>query len=325
MAGEQLTIWCNVRLPEKALAALKAGTSAHKLLLSDIKVGNLQSGAIDPLLAEADVAYGQPQPEQIINSRRLKWVHLSSAGYTRYDRRDLMDAFKARGAILTNSSSVFADACAQHALAMILAVARGLPIAMANQVTTRAWPTHRVSEQLRLLNGQTVLMLGFGAIGRRLAKLLSSFEMRLLAVRRTVRGDEPIPTHPMSELDALLGQADHVVNILPDSDQTKRLFDARRFAACKKGAIFYNIGRGATVDQAALRDALTTGHLAAAYLDVTEPEPLPPDHPLWTTPNCFITPHTAGGDAEEFDRGVAHFLENLRRFVSGQHLSDRIV
>jgi phosphoglycerate dehydrogenase-like enzyme len=93
----------------------------------------------------------------------------------------------------------------------------------------------------------------------------------------------------------------------------------------RKGAIFYNIGRGNTVDQAALLTALQGGHLGAALLDVTEPEPLPPDHPLWSLPNCVITPHMAGGHSSEQERLVDHFLENLRRFERGEPLHDRVV
>jgi phosphoglycerate dehydrogenase-like enzyme len=116
-----------------------------------------------------------------------------------------------------------------------------------------------------------------------------------------------------------------VINILPENAGTIRLFDRRRFGATKPGAVFYNIGRGTTVDQDALLAALNSGRLAGAYLDVTDPEPLPLDHPLWRAPNCFITPHTAGGRDDEFEQLVAHFLANLRRLQSGQPLLDRIV
>jgi phosphoglycerate dehydrogenase-like enzyme len=95
--------------------------------------------------------------------------------------------------------------------------------------------------------------------------------------------------------------------------------------AMKPGAIFYNIGRGTTVDQAALAEALGSGRLSAAYLDVTDPEPLPPEHPLWTTPNCVITPHTAGGHSDEWDRLVDHFLANLRRHEAAEPLLDRVI
>jgi phosphoglycerate dehydrogenase-like enzyme len=116
-----------------------------------------------------------------------------------------------------------------------------------------------------------------------------------------------------------------VLDLLPGNAQTTRFFDGDRLGACKPGALFYNIGRGTTVDQDALIAALTGGPLAAAYLDVTDPEPLPPTHPLWTTPNCFITPHTAGGHRDENRRLVEHFLANLPRHLQGQALLDRVI
>jgi phosphoglycerate dehydrogenase-like enzyme len=116
-----------------------------------------------------------------------------------------------------------------------------------------------------------------------------------------------------------------VVNLLPGNAGTDRFFTAARLLACKPGATFYNIGRGTTVDQEALRAALTAGRLAGAYLDVTDPEPLPPEHPLWATPGCFITPHTAGGHRDETERLVEHFLDNLLRYLQGQPLRDRVI
>jgi len=176
----------------------------------------------------------------------------------------------------------------------------------------------------QLLNGQTLLMLGFGAIAQRLVELLRPLQMNLMAVRKKVSETEPIQVHAISEVDKLLPLADHVVNILPANDQTTNLLGARRLASLKRGAIVYNIGRGSTLDQDALRNELVSGRLTAAYLDVTNPEPLPPDHPLWTTPNCFITPHIGGGHSNEKERQVNHFLNNLRRFESGEELINRV-
>jgi phosphoglycerate dehydrogenase-like enzyme len=122
-----------------------------------------------------------------------------------------------------------------------------------------------------------------------------------------------------------LAKADHVVDVLPASPSTERFMSAGRFAAMKRGAVFYNLGRGATVDQEALLAALSSGSLAAAWLDVTEPEPLPPGHPLLRAPNCFITPHIAGGHRKESETLVRHFLENFARFLNGGALRDRIM
>ena len=114
------------------------------------------------------------------------------------------------------------------------------------------------------------------------------------------------------QLADTLANTDHVVDILPESAETRHFFNAARFASIKPGAIFYNIGRGTTVDQEALLNALRSKRIASAWLDVTEPEPLPDDHPLWSEPNCFITPHVAGGHADEAKTLVRHFLKNLQ-------------
>jgi phosphoglycerate dehydrogenase-like enzyme len=129
---------------------------------------------------------------------------------------------------------------------------------------------------------------------------------------------------PLASADGLLSRAHHVVNLLPANDETVNFFDGRRFALLRPGAVFYNVGRGWTVDQEALRAVLEARHLRAAYLDVTDPEPLPPEHPLWSTRGCVITPHSAGGHDNEHERLVAHFLHNLERYRSGWSLLDRI-
>lgn len=321
----KLTIWCNAQFPDDVTADLIAGVGGHRLILDEERAANIASGGPSPTLAEADIAFGQPDANQIMALPSLLWTHLTSAGYTRYDRRDLREALSARGAQLTNSSSVFDEPCAQHLLAFMLAQARQLPQALSDQIQTHKWTYAGLRPATRLLANQTVLLLGFGAIARRLVELLAPFHLDVITVRQHPRGDEIVPAHPIGEIDRLLPLADHVVNILPASPSTDQLVDANRFDAMKPGAIFYNIGRGTTVDQDALIRSLQSGHLRAAYLDVVDPEPLPPEHPLWSAPNCWITPHIGGGHAEEFPRLVSHFLENLRRFEAGEPLADRII
>lgn len=326
MTAPPLTIWCNARFPPPALNLLREGAPPHRLIFASApKPSNLVGGGPDPLLEEADVAFGQPDPEQVRRSRRVRWIHLDSAGYTRYDHDDLRAALGARGVVLTNSSSVYDKPCAQHVLAMMLAHARQLPQSLLDQQRDRAWRAAEHRAGSRLLGGQTALILGYGAIGRRLAELLGPFGMNLMATRRTPRGDEAVRVVSDDQTDAMLPHADHVINILPANASSERFFTAERFALMKPGVVFYNIGRGTTVDQQALTAALLNGQVAAAYLDVTDPEPLPPDHLLWRAPNCFITPHTAGGHHDEFERLVSHFLSNLRRHEQGSPLVDRVV
>ena len=325
------TIWCNAKFAPEATSLLREGVAraGHRFVLSSTRTtGNLVGGDADPKLEEADIALGQPDPEQVMRLPRLKWVHLTSAGYTRYDRDDLKAAFRARGAALTNSSMVYAEPCAQHALAMLLGVARRLPHCVVDQQTARSWHAagHRIQSHV-LAPGRTVLIVGYGAIGRRLLELLQPFGMNVICVRRRPAGDEGpgMTVVPEARLDEMLPTADDVVNILPENPGTVGFFNARRLRSMKPGAVFINIGRGTTVDQDGLLNALRANRLAAAYLDVTDPEPLPPDHPLWAAPNCFIAPHTAGGRFDEFDRLVQHFLDNLHRLDRGEPLVDRIV
>ncbi|MEP6654939.1 MAG: D-2-hydroxyacid dehydrogenase [Myxococcales bacterium] len=323
-----LTVYCNADLPAPAAALLREEVAPHRLLFAGGgAVGVLGQGAPDKQLDEAEVVFGQPDPRQIMEAPGLRWVQLSSAGYARYDRPDLMDAFRRRGAALTKSSLVYDDACALHVLAFICAHARQLPGAWEAQRGARDWPQASLRARSRLLQDESVVLVGFGAIGRRLVQLLEPLKMRISAIRRQPAGDEPVPTHAVEAPAAAraLAIADHVVNILPDSASTERFFDAARIAAFKPGVVFYNIGRGSTVAEDALQAALTDGRVAAAYLDVTSSEPLPPENPLWSAPNCFITPHTGGGHATESVRLVRHFLDNLVRFASGEPLLDRVV
>lgn len=321
-----LTIWCNAAFPDRAIAQLREGTSGHRLVFpAGLQNSNLTASGPDPVLEQADIALGQPDPGQIMSLDRIRWVHLTSAGYTRYDTAELRAAFKKSGQTLTNSSLVYDDPCAQHVLAMMLGLARQLPPSLIEQQGDRGWraATHRIHSYL--LTGQTAVIFGYGAIARRLAHLLKPFDMQLIGVRRNPRGDEPIRAVSPDDGDTLLVEADHVINILPANAESDGFFDTMRFARFKKGATFYNIGRGSTVNQSALIHALEGGRLRAAYLDVTDPEPLPPGHALWTAPNCYITPHTAGGHEDEFERLVGHFLENLKRYERGEGLRDKII
>ncbi|HUF79588.1 MAG TPA: D-2-hydroxyacid dehydrogenase [Burkholderiales bacterium] len=305
---------------------LRESLNGHTLVEASTATADvLLPGTADSALAGADVALGQPAVAQLMGPSRLRWVHLSTAGYTVYDRADLRAALQARGVPLSTSSDVFADPCAQHVLAMMLARARRLPESMRDQLNTRGWDYEQRRFDSVLLTGQSVLILGFGSIGRRLAALLAPFGMDVAAVRRTPSGEEGVRIVSPQDLGAALGAADHVVNLLPDNEGTRGFFDATKFAAMKPGACFYNVGRGTTVDQAALIAALESAHLGCACLDVTNPEPLPPDHPLWRAPNCIITPHTAGGRSDQDEALVRHFLKNLARLERGEPLANRVI
>lgn len=314
----QLSIWTNFPRNDAERAYFTQAIAPHQSLFG-------KGPGADSQLQGAQIAFGQPDPQQVIDLTNLRWIQISSAGYTRYDNDELRAALKARQAVMTNSSSVFDEPCAQHLLAMMLSMTRQLPAALDNQRSDRSWTVDQVRARSTLLKGQHVLLVGYGAIATRLAEMLEPFRVEIIGVRRRPRGDERVHIVPIDEIDRHLPWADHVVNILPLSDSTHHLFNADRFAAMKPSALFYNIGRGRTVDQDALRRALETNEIAAAYLDVTTPEPLPSDDPLWTTPNCHITPHTGGGFHGERTRQMDHFINNLKRYEHGEAMVDRVV
>ena len=321
-----MIIWSNAKFSPAATKLLEEGLTGHRLVRSSVPNAAILAGSPpDPAMADADIAFGQPDAGDCLRYAVVKWVQVTTAGYARYDTDAFREGFRARGAAFTNSSSVFAEPVAQHVLAMILALARQLLPSHRDQLADRSWHMNERRYASRLLTGQTVLLLGYGAIARRVAELLGPFGCTIYAVRRQARSETAVRVIAESDLTRVLPQADHIVNALPDSEATRKWVNARRLACCKKGARFYNVGRGTTVDQEALVEALQNGPLGAAYLDVTEPEPLPPGHALWTAPNCFITPHTAGGRDDQDEALVRLFLRNLGAFTQGQPLADRIV
>lgn len=323
-----LTIWTNHGFRPEALDRFKQGVAAagHRLIHSPkASASVLAAGASDPTMDGADIAYGQPDLADTMRLSRLRWVALSTAGYTRYDRDDFRAAMTARGTPVTSASGVFADPCAQQMLGCMLALVRNLPVQLRNQDGPREWRYLEDRFTATVLTAQNVLLLGFGAIGKRLAELLAPFGCKVTAYRRTPRGDEGVAIVTDTGLSAALASADHVVDLLPDSPATKLFMNAARFAGLKPGARFYNIGRGTTVDQDALIAALKSGQVGAAYLDVMEPEPLPPAHPLWRAPNCYLTCHIGGGRREQDEELTRHFIENLRRFETNELLLDRII
>lgn len=197
---------------------------------------------------------------------------------------------------------------------------RNLHLAFAQQHEAR-WNNQPYRETLKTLRGKTLGIFGLGAIGERVAAIAAPFGLRVIGLERT-----PRPVAGVSEvfgpeqLPAFLAQSELLVNILPLTAATRGWIGARELAQLPRGAFFVNVGRGATVDTDALVEALRSGQLAGAGLDVTEPEPLPPDHPLWKLPHVLITPHYSGAQPDYFSHLGELFIENLRRYVAGEPL-----
>ena len=327
MPEQQLNIWCNAKFPEPAMAKLRHGLNDHRLIeASAASASNLDAGRADPQMEQADVAFGQPDPEQVMRLPRLRWVQLTTAGYTRYDNDAFRAAVKGNGTIVCNASSIYAEPCAQHLAAMMLALARRLPQSLENQLTAHGWPYLPLRAQSKLLNGQTVLLVGYGAIARRLAQLFAPLGMKLIGFRRKATADEDgVQMRTIDQLDDApanrRSRHQHPARVGRDGELLRRRRASRSSSATPS----------TTTSAAARRTTRRRWKLpcakkfAAAYIDAFADEPLPPAHPLWTTPNCFLTPHTAGGHENEADRHVEMFLENLKRFQRGEELIDRIM
>lgn len=261
-------------------------------------------------------------PELLAAAPRLRWIQTSGAGVDRF----LIPELLVRDLLLTNLSGVHAPNIAEHLLALMLAFARGLRPLLRDQ---EAGIWHEYGEgppPTFELEGQTLLVVGMGDIGEALARRARGLDMRVHATRRNPALAPPYVERlaPPSGLDELLPEADHVAICLPLTPETRGLFDARRFALAKRGAYIYNVGRGDLIDQDALVVALRSGHLGGAGLDVTSPEPLPPDSPLWSLPNVLITAHTSGRSPRYWDRGIEIVAENVRRFVAGEPLRNLV-
>jgi phosphoglycerate dehydrogenase-like enzyme len=238
----------------------------------------------------------------------LRWIQLLTAGFDKLRRPMIPD-----GVIVTSAGDGLAPTVAEHALTLLLALGRKLPVTLANQAAG-SWD-RTIKETLFSLNDRAVAVVGFGPIGRAIAVRLRPFGARVLAVslhgRSSPLADE---CHAAGALDAVLARADAAVLALPLTPATRRVFDADRLAACKPGMLLVNVGRGAVVDPAALVAALQSGRIGGAGLDVTDPEPLPTDHPLWSAPNVLITPHCAAGGgyvtlAEFIGRNVEAYMK----------------
>jgi phosphoglycerate dehydrogenase-like enzyme len=266
----------------------------------------------------ADAAF--VTPDFLRAAPNLVWVQAQSAGVERYMAvKELRDSDKI---VLTNMRGIAGPVIADHAFAMLLALTRDLPVHLAGRAEGR-W-IREGSGKLRpiALKGRTLLVVGLGGIGTEIARRGRGFDMRVVAIRR---GNDPAPDFvervgKPQELLALLPEADVVAIAVPLTAETTGMFNREAFAAMKPGSFLVNIARGKVVDTAALLAALTSDKLAGACLDVTDPEPLPPDHPLWKLPNVVITPHVSSDAELTEDRRWALFRENLRRFDAGEPL-----
>ncbi len=278
-----------------------------------------QEARFTELLESADVLYGIPDTSParlaavVRANPRLRWVHTMAAGGGSQVLAAGLTPDQLARVQFTTSAGVHGLPLAEWAIFGIFAGAKELPRLYAGQLA-HAWPERVVS---RPVAGSTVLVLGLGGIGLQVARLAGALGMRVLGVKRTPEAVEGVEVHPTSALADVIGEADHVVVTLPGTRHTEGLLDAQLLARAKRGVTVVNVGRGTVVDEPALVDALKTGQVGFAALDVFAVEPLPHDSPLWDLPNVLISPHTAALDVREEERIAELFCQNLRAFLDG--------
>jgi phosphoglycerate dehydrogenase-like enzyme len=307
------------------MAAVKQIVPTGMSLVQSHNVESIKQSA-----GEIEILAGWFDPAWLFEMPRLRWVQQWGAGADW-----LMRHPKLREAdfILTNAVGVHAVQISEHVFAFMLALGRNLPNAIAAQ-KEHVWarvkhPTEALdtpnafsSGSLFELAGSTLLLLGVGAIGERVAKLAKAFEMNTIGLRHNPEKTSPYIDKMVSpdRLHEVLAVADFVVNTLPFTDVTKHFLGAEELAVMKRSAYLINIGRGSTIDEPALIDALNNDIIAGAALDVFEQEPLPESSSLWTMPNVLITSHYAGATPRYHGRALKIFLDNLQRYQNGQPL-----
>ena len=271
-------------------------------------------------LRECEVAYTWIlKPEEAETASRLKWVHTSAVAVETL----CLDQLFARGVVVSNTRGVQAVPIAEHVMAVLLAFAKHLPFVL-DQQRQAQWSQNQFlgNRMPWLLRGRTLGLIGVGTIGSEIAGRAHAFGMRVIALRR--RADEAVPgidrVYGKEGLHEFLSQCQALAIAAPLTPDTLGLIGAEQCAALPKGAIVINVGRAKIVDTDALVAALASGHLGGASLDVFPQEPLPPSHPLWTTPNVILTPHTSGFREGHWDEVVELFAENLDRYLRQQPL-----
>lgn len=311
--------------PKKVVVAYRStlgGSEAEFLAGIEAVAGDAEVVLFEPfgpdldLIADADVFIGFCRPQVLNQLENLRWIHTYLVGV---DRCLSDPGVRKMDFIMSNNQRVSGPSIAELAITMTLMLSRKLNYYQEQQDQQR-WA--RNAELSTDLSGKTLLILGLGGIGTETARRASALGMRVIATRNSSReGPEFVDKVGLAdEMYEFAGEADFVVNALPLTDKTNGLIDSRFFDALRSGAYYISVGRGKTTVTDDLVAALNDGTLAGAGLDVTDPEPLPSDHPLWVAKNVVITPHIAGRNFDSVQRTLIIARENLRRYVLGEKL-----
>jgi phosphoglycerate dehydrogenase-like enzyme len=271
-------------------------------------------------LPEAEILYGWSLPEKhLALARSLKWIHIPSAGV----EDSLYPALVDSPIRITCSRGISSAALADHAFGMILAFSRGLSTAL--RQGSASWMRERFFDADPMpveLDGKTLAILGFGSIGKELARRGQAFGMKVHALKRNRVSEEPLADKMFGpkDLEAFLASADYLVVTLPLTSETRGILNERTLPAMKPSAVLVNIARGGLIREEALIEALRSGRLAGAGLDVFEKEPLPQDSPLYALPNVVLTPHIGGLHPHYLDRATSLLIVNLGRYLKDEPL-----
>lgn len=266
----------------------------------------------------AEAIFGNPPTDLVRPAPRLRWLQIVSSGFDEYA------ALRDTAITVTTAHGVHAPIIAQHVLAMILWFARGQPF-LADRQRERAWDRRPTIPHD--LSRQTVGIIGYGEVGRALARLLHPIGARVIAAKRSAAPEPPelAALCTFDRVDELLSASDHIVLTLPLTAETRGIINAERIARFKPGAVLHNVARGGLVDEEALIARLREGSLGGAALDVFAQEPLDASSPFWNLPNVVVTPHLAGHHRDLGAATLARFRQNLRRLLAGEpllHLAD---
>ncbi|MES2563180.1 MAG: D-2-hydroxyacid dehydrogenase, partial [Pseudomonadota bacterium] len=276
---------------------------------------------IDCSFFDRDIRFIDPQifaayGDALVASKSCKWLHIASSGVTLFP---FITALDNNGAMITSSTGSNAEPVAQTGFTGLLMLARGFPGYIQGQ-HKHEWRPLRGASLPDDLSGQTLLLIGVGAIGKTFAGYARAFGLKVIGVRRSARTpDDPVDElHPPSKLPELLPRADWIVITCPLTKETRNLLDAKAFKLARKGAYLINIARGEVVVEEAMIQALRSGHLAGAALDAHIQEPLPADSPLWDLPNVIISPHNAAASTGNEKRCAEMFIENFGHWARGE-------
>src|SRR6202795_5222045 len=276
-------------------------------------------------LPDADIFVGYSlRAQQLKLAKKLKWLHSTAAGVAQLMYPEL----RASGIVVTNPSGIFSVPMAEHTMGLLIAMARNFADSVRYQDQSR-WAQQELwdhPQHLTELNGQVLLIVGFGSIGHELARRAKAFDMRVWGVSRSGKGDSALAEKivPITQLHDVLPHADFVVVSAPETRETSHLIGAPELARMKTSARLINVARGSLLDQSALLAVLQQKKIAGAALDVTDPEPLPAPHPLWTAPHLLITPHTSAISDRLWPRQTALLLDLLERWFDGRELFNQV-